>query len=299
MDAPERIRLLRSVELFSALPEEKLGPLAALLERVTVEDGRPFLSEGEKSDGLYFLLSGRARVAKRLADGGEKDLSFVGPGQCLGEMELLRGDARSASAYAQGRLELLRLTSRELRRWLESEPALAARFFEKLAEIQSERLRRTSDEVAMLYDLSQLLAAPQSSEADLLSRALERVASRLPGRWSSEARVYDSFEDEMDLVSRFGRPIGEDGPEKAPATPADVSWTDDRTLLFVLRAPKRLLGLLRFRVDDALDEQTRAECARVLGAAARLLASALENLHFRTDEELRQRLHSRSNGPSL
>lgn len=299
MDTQERVRLLRSLELFSKLPEERLSSLGELLEPLSLGDGAAFIVEGAKSDGLYYVLSGRVRIAKRLGEGGEKDLAFLGSGECLGEMELLRGGVRSASAYAAGPVELLRLKSEDLTRWLESDPAMAARFFSGLAEVQSGRLRRTSDEVALLYDLSQLLLTPQATPALLLTHALERVTPHLQGAWTAEARAYNQFDDEMDLVARRGPAIGADEHEPAPLTAADASWTDDRTIQLVLRAPKRLLALLRFRADAVLDDSQRAEAARTLGAVARLLTSALENIEFRTDEALRERLKTRSHGPSL
>jgi CRP-like cAMP-binding protein len=299
MTANDRVKLLRSLELFATLPEARLKSLGERLELLVVEDGRPFIIEGAPSDGLYYVLSGRVRVAKRLGEGGEKDLAFAGPGECLGEMEMLREGVRSASAYASGRVELLRLKSADLKAWLEADTAVAAGFFARLAEIQSDRLRRTSDEVALLYDLSQLLLTPRATASGLLSRALERVAPHLQGAWSAEARAYNQFEDEMDLVARRGEAISPDAPEAAPKTPDDASWTDDRTLLLVLRAPKRPLGQLRFRAAGALSDAQRAEAVRTLGAVARLLTSALENVEFRTEEALRERLRSRAHGPSI
>ena len=299
MDSLERVRLLRSLQLFSALPEARLASLGERMEPLTVEDGKAFIVEGDKSDGLYCVLSGRVRVAKRLGEGGEKDMAFLGPGDCLGEMELLRGGLRSASAYASGRAELLSLKNSALKVWLDADPATAALFFSGLAEVQSGRLRRTSDEVAMLYDLSQLLLTPQATSALLLTHALERVTPHLQGSWSAEARVYNQFENEMDLAARHGQAIGADAPEPAPTTAADASWTDERTIQLVLRAPKRLLAALRFRADAELDDSKRAEAARTLGAVARLLTSALENIEFRTDEALRERLRSRTHGPSI
>lgn len=299
MDSAKRVALLRSLELFSKLPEDRLRSLGELLQPVTLADGEPFIVEGAKSDGLYYVLSGRARIAKRLGEGGEKDLAFLGPGECLGEMELLRGGVRSASAYATGATELLRLKSDDLMRWLDADPAVASRFFASLAEVQAGRLRRTSDEVAMLYDLSQLLLTPQATPKLLLTHALERVAPHLQGEWSAEARAYNQFDDEMELVARRGAAIGSDEAERVAAAAPEASWTDDRTLQLVLRAPKRPLACLRFRAAAGLDDSKRAEAARTLGAVARLLTSALENIEFRNDEALRERLHARSHGPNI
>ena len=299
MGDKDRVGLLRSLSLFATMPEPHLKALAERLEPLVVEDGASFIVEGAPSDGLYYVLSGRVRVAKRLGEGGEKDLAFAGPGECLGETEILGDGVRSASAYASGRVELLRLKSADLKAWLETDTAAASRFFGGLAEALSGRLRRTSDEVALLYDLSQLLVTPQATPNGLLAHALERVTPHLQGSWSAEARAYNQFDDEMDLVAHRGETIVPDASEPAPKTPADASWTDERTLLLVLRGPKRLLGQLRFRAAAPLTEGQQHEAVRTLGAVARLLASALENIEFRTDEALRERLRNRTHGPSI
>lgn len=299
MDTNERVRLLRSLELFDQYSEERLKALTAYLEPLVVEDGAKIFAEGTRGDGLYFVASGRARIAKSLADGDEKDIASVGPGDCLGEMALLDDVARSASAYAKGRTELLCLKRADLKRWLESDPHLAMEFFAELVQVQSRRLRQTSSEVALLYDLSKLLLAPVSGPKELLAYALDRVLPHLDGAWSAEARGYNPFEDEMDLAARRGEALGPDSPEPAPKTGVDESWSDDKTLTLVLRAPKRLLALLRFRAQKPLDDAKRAETARTLGAVARLLTSALENLDFRNDEALRERLRTRANGSNI
>jgi CRP-like cAMP-binding protein len=299
MAGEDRVGLLRTLAPFAALPEARLKSLAERMEPIVVENGNSILLEGSPSDGLYYVLSGLVRVTKRLGEGGQKDLAIAGTGDCLGEMEILGGGVRSAGAYATGRVELLRLKNADLKIWLAADPALATRFYEGLAEVQSARLRRTSDEVALLYDLSELLLKPKATASGLLAHALERVTPHLQGSWSAEARAYNQFEDELDLVARRGETIAPEASEPAPKSPVDASWPDARTLLLVLRAPKRLLGQLRFRAAGELNDGQRAEAVRILGAVARLLTSALENIEFRTDEALRERLRTRTHGPSI
>jgi len=299
MDLDERVRRLRSLALFASLSEERLRALAALLEARAVEDGSAFIVEGEKGDGLYYIVSGRVRVAKRLGEGGEKDLAFLGPGEALGEMDLLREGPRSASAYAAGPVELLGLKSAALKGWLAADPAGASIFYARIAEIQSARLRRTSDEVAMLYDLSQLLVTPQATAAGLLTHALHRVTPHLQGTWSAEARLYNFFDDELALVARLGPAQGPDAPEPAPKSTAEAAWIDARTLRLTLRSPKALLATLSFRAAADLNDSAQSEAERTLGAVSRLLTSALENVDHRTDEALRERLRSQANGPRI
>lgn len=297
MAAPDRVALLRTLELFDQHPKERLEALAGYLEPVSLADGAEIFAEGTEGDGLYFIVSGRVRVAKKLGGGGEKDLASLGPGDCLGEMALVDSVKRSASAYASGACELLRLKRDDLTRWLKTDSTLAMQFFAELVAVQSRRLRRTSSEVALLYDLSSLLLESNDSGKALLAKALDRLLPHLEGDWSADARVYNVFNEELDLAAARGEALP-DAPVPGAAAPFSA-WTDERTLALVLRAPKRLLGVLRFRSAAAPDSARKAETARTLEAAGRLLGSALENLEFRTDEALRERLRSRSHGTSL
>jgi CRP-like cAMP-binding protein len=299
MDLDERVRRLRSLALFASLSDERLRAAAALLESRVVEDGKAFIVEGETGGGLYYIVSGRVRIAKSLGEGGEKDLAFLGPGEALGEMDMLREGTRSASAYAVGPVELLGLKTAAFKEWLAPNPATAALFYAGLAEVQAGRLRRTSDEVAMLYDLSQLLVTPQATAAGLLTHALKRVTPHLQGRWSAEARLFNFFDDELNLVARLGDAQTPDSSQPAPKAPKETEWTDGRTLRLSLQSPKSLLAALSFRAAGELNDAARHEAERTLGAVSRLLASALENVEHRTDEALRERLRSQADGPRI
>lgn len=293
MAAPDRVALLKSLELFDQYPEERLRALAGYLEPLSFPDGAEVFKEGTDGDGLYFIVSGRVRVAKRLGGGGEKDLASLGPGDCLGEMALLDAVKRSASAYASGATELLRLKRDDLQRWLQADPSLAMQFFAELVSVQSARLRRTSSEVALLYDLSSLLLETHENGKALLGKALDRLLPHLEGEWSADAKVYNQFNEELDPAAARGAEALEDAALPGASAPFS-SWPDERTLALVLRAPRRLLGVLRFRAKAVPSAAHRAETARTLEAAGRLLASALENLEFRADEALRERLKKRS-----
>ena len=65
MAAPDRVALLRSLELFDQFPEERLRSLSAYLEPLSLPDAAEIFAESTIGDGLYFVLSGRVRVTKR------------------------------------------------------------------------------------------------------------------------------------------------------------------------------------------------------------------------------------------
>lgn len=300
MAAPDRVALLRSLQLFDQYPEERLRSLSAYLEPVSLADGGEVFAEGTPGDGMYFVVSGRVRVTKKLSDGSLKDLASLGPGDCLGEMALLDAATRSAGAYASGDCELLRLKRDNLKTWLAAAPDIAMQFFAELVSVQSRRLRRTSSELALMQELSSLLVEPAATPVGLLERALGRVLPHLDGEWSACAFAYNPYNEEMDPAGAAGRePFGPEAAALPSRAAADREWTDERTLTLVLRAPTKLLGTMRFRAAAGLDADRKAESERTLAAVARLLVSALENLDFRADEALRKRLQARNNAQSF
>ncbi len=74
---------------------------------------RPFrrgafmMTEGEASDHVIVLISGRAKVSSYTQDGKEVVLAVRGPGELLGELSAIDGNPRSATVSALEPIEAL------------------------------------------------------------------------------------------------------------------------------------------------------------------------------------------------
>lgn len=97
MGAPENKAFLRRVPLLASLSEAQLDLLAAGSVRRNYPRGRTIVAEGEPSQSLYILLSGRAKVQRSDSEGKEVILAVLGPGEFFGEMSLIDDAPRSAS----------------------------------------------------------------------------------------------------------------------------------------------------------------------------------------------------------
>ncbi len=93
----ENKAFLRRVPLLSSLNEQQLETLAAGSSRRNYPKGRTIVSEGEPSQSLYILLSGRAKVQRSDSEGKEVILAVLGSGDFFGEMSLIDDSPRSAS----------------------------------------------------------------------------------------------------------------------------------------------------------------------------------------------------------
>lgn len=99
----DRCRKLKSFDVFDD------DALVLLLERsrwFSLTGGNELFRQGDAPDGVYFVLSGRLIVVRNDRF-GEEVVGYVRAGEPVGEMSLLAGETRSASAFALRDTELL------------------------------------------------------------------------------------------------------------------------------------------------------------------------------------------------
>jgi CRP-like cAMP-binding protein len=99
--------------------------------------GAFLLTEGEISDHVVVILTGRAKVSSVTHDGREVVLAVRGPGDLLGDLSALDGGVRSASVSALEPVEALVIPSERFEGFLEAHPRLAILLLQTL----SRRLR--------------------------------------------------------------------------------------------------------------------------------------------------------------
>jgi CRP/FNR family transcriptional regulator, cyclic AMP receptor protein len=87
---------LKTVPLFSGLSEREIATLAEAAIVRTFPKNTIVVTEGERSDSLYVILSGRVKVFVSDEDGRDLVLNVEGAGQYFGELALDEGP-RSAS----------------------------------------------------------------------------------------------------------------------------------------------------------------------------------------------------------
>src|SRR5882672_130481 len=90
--------LLRSMDLFTDLQDSELNKIGRLLKEHKFAENELIFAQGEPGDGLYIILQGRVRIASTDQLGRERVLAFYGPGEFFGDMAVLTGEPRSATA---------------------------------------------------------------------------------------------------------------------------------------------------------------------------------------------------------
>lgn len=92
--------LLRSSALYRNLSAEDAERLAAVSLARTYEKGSLLFSEGDSSDYLYTIISGRVKLIKMMPSGKEVIIEIFGPGDPVGAVVAFEGRPYPASAVA-------------------------------------------------------------------------------------------------------------------------------------------------------------------------------------------------------
>lgn len=117
---PDFAAELARISLFAGLEPAELASLAEHTFVRKLARGQVLFNEGEPSDYLFLVRSGRLRVYVASARGDELVLSVVGPGETLGELSILDQQPRSATVDALENVELIGLPRTEAAALLES-----------------------------------------------------------------------------------------------------------------------------------------------------------------------------------
>jgi NTE family protein/lysophospholipid hydrolase len=118
----EIIDFLSSTSLFEALDESALREMAADANTVQLMGGETLIRQGDSAESFYLVISGRVRAFVTEENGIENLVGEIGKGELVGEMSVLTGEPRPASARAIRDTVLLQFPKDTLYRLVESHP---------------------------------------------------------------------------------------------------------------------------------------------------------------------------------
>jgi len=133
--------LLSSVLVFKDMPNEQLVRLEQSSVFSEPRDGATIFEQGDPADAIYAIVAGDGRVRIGAVDQNSKGLmvEVLRLGEIFGEIGVIDGGFRSASAVAEGRVQLAKIRKALFMETLGACPALG----EALSRMIAQRLRRT------------------------------------------------------------------------------------------------------------------------------------------------------------
>ena len=139
--------ILKQASLFAGLDDAHLRELLGRGGSRSFVAEQTLFSQGEPARGLYVVLRGRVKVFKTSPKGREQTLMIMGPGEPVGEVAVLSGEAYPASAEGLEDGEVFYIPRQAFLDLVTKEPEVAMRLLAAL----SARLRSFA---SLIEDLS-------------------------------------------------------------------------------------------------------------------------------------------------
>lgn len=181
----------KAADLFASLPEGLILQLFEGATRGEAKAGSALFSEGEEGDGLYIVDKGLLKIVVRSSAGEERIVTILGPGGIVGELALIDGLPRSASAIAMQDCEF-RFVNRAA---FATFTAMRPNFYRELVKILSIRLREADKELA---------ASTFLSGRGRLARALIELAEHFGQATADDSVILEHNISNADLAAMTG-----------------------------------------------------------------------------------------------
>lgn len=143
---PGCIVMIETISLFAGLPADDLKAITAHAVTKTYAKNTVIINEGDASDTLYVILSGRVKVFLSDEEGKEVILNTQGVGDYFGELALIDEEPRSASVMTLDDSKLSIVSKRDFEACLARHPQIALRVIKGLTK----RLRNLTENVKSL-----------------------------------------------------------------------------------------------------------------------------------------------------
>lgn len=142
----KNLSFLQRVPIFNELSEVALQRLLDQSRVIKFHQGVQLMTEGETGECLYLIVSGRVKIYISDEDGNEMTLYIETPGSYIGDISLLDGAPRTASAITMEKTEVICLSKSTFNGVIAENPDIAFNIIAALTK----KLRRSTEVIRSL-----------------------------------------------------------------------------------------------------------------------------------------------------
>ena len=153
----------KGIPLFARLGPEDLNEVLRSVKMVSLRAGQSVFEEGDASDGLYLVMSGRFEVFSRLKSGKQMTLTEIGPNEFFGELALLDREPRSATVRAVEDSELVKIDAKEFDYLRQNYSPAAYKLIREIAILVCARLRRINNQILDVLNPEPVPSEPEET----------------------------------------------------------------------------------------------------------------------------------------
>ena len=141
---------LAEIDLCAGLADAEIGMLERYLHRATYARGSVIFRQGDRSNQLFIMASGRASARLHQSSGSDIRLATFAPGTFFGELAILDAGPRSATLTADDDVGCYVLTAEKFAALMGDAPPVAIKLLANLGRELSGRLRRANRTIHQL-----------------------------------------------------------------------------------------------------------------------------------------------------
>lgn len=140
----ELCNMISGTRMFRDFDWHEIEALSDYMQAYTTSKGLTLFREGDSGNYLCLIIQGKIDIYKKDQNDRRKVVASIGAGKTLGEMSIIDGEPRSASAVTAEATTLALLTKENFQRIVREKPGLATQILLQISRLLSQRLRSTS-----------------------------------------------------------------------------------------------------------------------------------------------------------
>ncbi|MFE4203331.1 SLC13 family permease [Aneurinibacillus aneurinilyticus] len=151
------------IDLFQGLSNLEMAKILGKLGKINLVAGEVLFQQGDVGDSMYIIDSGKIELFSTTPDGENQSLAILEQGHTLGEMALLTGEPRSATAVAADNTELFVMDMITFQALIEENTTISTYFIRLLSQrlIQTNSRLQASKEAKSKWILQEMEHFPE------------------------------------------------------------------------------------------------------------------------------------------
>ena len=137
---------LKSIPLFNDLTKHDLTSLLGIIHNRTYVPGEVIFNQGDPGIGLYIVREGEVEIVRKNDSDVKKTLASFSKGNFFGELALVDGERRTASAIAKTACRISVIFKPDLDEYIEKYPRNGIKILTGISNIIALRLRQLNED---------------------------------------------------------------------------------------------------------------------------------------------------------
>ncbi len=133
------------IPVFAGLSEQERKLVLEASVKLEKKSGEFIFKEGDFGSSLLVILDGKVKISKKISEGVECTLLTLGRGGVFGELSVISGDHRTASAVAVMDTVMIALEGSAFKKLAEDNSEFGRKLIFNLLQIVSARLNTTTE----------------------------------------------------------------------------------------------------------------------------------------------------------